>query len=329
MEGLEMKEFWKDRDVFVTGCTGLLGSHLTQMLVEKNANVVGLVRDQVPKSNLFQNGLYEDINVVRGCIENFHTVERTINEYEVDTVFHLAAQTIVGIANRNPLSTFESNIKGTWCVLEACRRVPTVKRIVVASSDKAYGTQEKLPYDENAPLKGDHPYDVSKSCTDLLSLMYYNTYKLPVCITRCGNFYGPGDLNFNRIIPGTIRSVLNNKRPIIRSDGSNIRDYFYVKDGTFAYMQLAEKMENLKLHGKAFNFSNEQKITVLEITNKILKLMKREDLKPKILNQAKNEIKEQYLSAKKARNLLNWRARYTLDDSLKETIDWYRKFFQG
>jgi CDP-glucose 4,6-dehydratase len=234
----------------------------------------------------------------------------------------------VGIANRNPLSTFESNIKGTWCVLEASRRVPTVRRIVVASSDKAYGTQEKLPYDENAPLKGDHPYDVSKSCTDLLSLMYYNTYKLPVCITRCGNFYGPGDLNFNRIIPGTIRSVLNNKRPIIRSDGSNIRDYFYVKDGAFAYMHLAEKMEKIKLHGKAFNFSNEQKITVLEITNKILKLMKREDLKPKILNQAKNEIKDQYLSAKKAKNLLNWRARYTLDESLKETIDWYRKFFQ-
>lgn len=328
MEGLEMKDFWKDRNVLVTGCTGLLGSHLTQMLVGKNANVVGLVRDQVPKSNLFQTGIVEDINIVRGCVENFHTVERTLNEYEIDTVFHLAAQTIVGIANRNPLSTFESNVKGAWCVLEACRRVPTVKRIVVASSDKAYGGQDKLPYDENAPLKGDHPYDVSKSCADLLSLMYYNTYKLPVCITRCGNFYGPGDLNFNRIIPGTIRSVLNNKRPIIRSDGSNIRDYFYVKDGAFAYMHLAEKMENLKLHGKAFNFSNEQKITVLEITNKILKLMKREDLKPKILNQAKNEIKDQYLSAKKARNLLNWRAQYTLDDSLKETIGWYRKFFQ-
>jgi len=322
-----MKDFWKDRNVFVTGCTGILGSHLTQMLVEKNANVVGLIRDQVPKSNLFQTGIFEDINIVRGCVENFQTVERTLNEYEIDTVFHLAAQTIVGIANRNPLSTFESNIKGTWCVLEACRRVSTVKRIVVASSDKAYGSQEKLPYDENAPLRGGHPYDVSKSCADLISLMYYNTYKLPVCVTRCGNFYGPGDLNFNRIIPGTIRSVLNNKHPIIRSDGSNIRDYFYVKDGAFAYIYLAEKMENLKLHGEAFNFSNEQKITVLEITNKILKLMKREDLKPKILNQATNEIKDQYLSAKKSRKLLNWHAQFTLEDSLNETINWYRKFF--
>ena len=234
-----MNDFWKDRNVFVTGCTGLLGSHLTKFLVEKNANVVGLVRDIVPKSNLAKSGLFDEINIVRGCVEDFYTLERTINEYEIDTVFHLAAQTIVGIANRNPLSTFESNIKGTWNVLEACRRVPIVKRIVVASSDKAYGDQKKLPYAEDAALIGRHPYDVSKSCTDLLSLMYSNTYNLPVCVTRCGNFYGPGDLNFNRIVPGTIRSVMNNKRPVIRSDGTYIRDYFYVKDGALAYMHLS------------------------------------------------------------------------------------------
>jgi len=252
-----MKNFWKDRNVFVTGCTGLLGSHLTQMLVEKRANVVGLVRDLVPKSNLVQTGIYDNINIVRGSVENFYTVERTLNEYEIDTVFHLAAQTIVGIANRNPLSTFESNIKGTWCVLEASRRVPTASKIVIASSDKAYGEQDKLPYDENAPLVGSHPYDVTKSCADLLSLMYYNTYKLPVCVTRCGNFYGPGDLNFNRIVPGAIRSVLNNESPVIRSDGTYIRDYFYVKDGALAYIHLAEKMDDKKIHGEAFNFSNE------------------------------------------------------------------------
>lgn len=328
MEGLEMKNFWKDRNVFVTGCTGLLGSHLTQMLVEKRANVVGLVRDLVPKSNLVQTGIYDNINIVRGSIENFYTVERTLNEYEIDTVFHLAAQTIVGIANRNPLSTFESNIKGTWCVLEACRRVPTVNRIVIASSDKAYGEQDKLPYDENAPLAGSHPYDVTKSCADLISLMYYNTYKLPVCVTRCGNFYGPGDLNFNRIVPGTIRSVLNNKSPVIRSDGTYIRDYFYVKDGALAYIHLAEKMDDQKIHGEAFNFSNEIQVSVLELTNKILKLMKREDLKPRILNEAKNEIKHQYLSAEKSRKMLGWKPKYNLDSGLKETIEWYKQFFK-
>lgn len=324
-----MNDFWQDRNVFITGCTGLLGSHLTEMLVEKNANVVGLVRDMVPKSNLIQTGIFDRINIVRGSVEDFYTVERTINEYEIDTVFHLAAQTIVGIANRNPLSTFESNIKGTWCVLEACRCVPTVKRIVVASSDKAYGEQNKLPYNENTPLRGSHPYDASKSCADILSIMYYNTYRLPVCITRCGNFYGPGDLNFNRIVPGTIRSILNNEKPIIRSDGTYIRDYFYVKDGALAYIYLSEKMEDKKIHGEAFNFSNELQISVIDITKKILKIMKRENLKPVILNKAKNEIKHQYLSAEKARKILRWKPKYNLEEGLKETIKWYKNFFHN
>ncbi len=324
-----MTDFWKNRNVFITGCTGLLGSHLTQLLADQKANVVGLVRDIVPKSNLIQTGVYDEVNIVRGCVEDFFTVERALNEYEIDTVFHLAAQTIVSIANRNPLSTFESNIKGTWCVLEACRRVPIVKRIVVASSDKAYGEQEKLPYEETAPLKGSHPYDVSKSCADLIAYAYYKTYKLPVCVTRCGNFYGPGDLNFNRIVPGTIRSVLNNEPPAIRSDGTFVRDYFYVKDAALAYMHLAERMGDTKIHGEGFNFSNELQISVLELTEKILRLMGRTDLKPVILNQAENEIKHQYLSAQKARDLLGWKPKYDLDDALKETVEWYTKFLQG
>ncbi len=324
-----MKDFWKDRNVFVTGCTGLLGSHLTGMLVDRKANVVGLVRDMVPKSNLIQAGVYNEINIVRGCVEDFFTVERALNEYEIDTVFHLAAQTIVGTANRNPLSTFESNIKGTWCVLEACRRVSTVTRIVIASSDKAYGEQEELPYQETSPLKACHPYDVSKSCADLIACAYYRTYKLPVCVTRCGNFYGPGDLNFNRIVPGTIRSVLNNESPIIRSDGTFIRDYFYVKDAALAYMHLAERMDDTNIQGEVFNFSNELQIPVLELTEKILRLMGRTDLKPVILNQAEHEIKHQYLSARKARDLLGWKPEYDLDGALKETIEWYTKFLQS
>lgn len=324
-----MTDYWRDRNVLVTGCTGLLGSHLTGMLVDRGANVVGLVRDMVPKSNLIQTGVFDKINVVRGSVEDFFTVERALNEYEIDTVFHLAAQTIVGIANRNPLSTFESNIKGSWCVLEACRRVPTVKKIVMASSDKAYGDQEKLPYDETSPLQGSHPYDVSKSCADLLANTYYDTYKLPVCVTRCGNFYGPGDLNFNRIVPGTIRSVLKGETPTIRSDGTYVRDYFYVKDGALAYIHLAEKMGDPKIHGEAFNFSNELQITVLELTEKILKLMGRTDLKPVVLNQAVNEIKHQYLSAKKARKMLGWKPEYDIDDALKETIAWYQELFKA
>ena len=319
-------KFWKDRNVFVTGCTGLLGSWLTKALVERGANVVGLIRDLVPKSNLNWSGFNAKITIVRGEIEDYFLLERVINEYEIDTVFHLAAQTIVNIANRNPLSTFETNIGGTWNVLEACRRAPLVRRTVVASSDKAYGDQEELPYDENTPLAGRHPYDVSKSCADLLCRAYFETYKLSVCVTRCGNFYGGGDLNFNRIVPGTIRSVLNNEPPVIRSDGTLVRDYFYIEDAVEAYLLLAEKMENKDIHGEAFNFSNELQITALEIVEKIIAVMD-SNLKPEILNEATNEIKHQYLSAQKAKLMLNWHPRYTLEEGLKKTIEWYKLFF--
>ena len=319
--------FWKNRNVFVTGCTGLLGSWLTSFLVERGANVTGLIRDWVPRSNLNWSGFIDRINIVRGEVEDYSLLERVINEYEIDTIFHLAAQTIVGIANRNPISTFETNVKGTWNILEACRRNPTVKRIIVASSDKAYGEHKELPYREDAPLRGSHPYDVSKSCADLIVFAYYDTYELPVCVTRCGNFYGGGDLNFNRIVPGTIRSVIFNERPIIRSDGTLIRDYIYILDAVEAYLLLAEKMDKLPIHGEAFNFSNELQLTVLGLTKKILKLMDREDLKPIILGEAKSEIRHQYLSAAKARRILKWEPKYILEQGLKETIVWYRKFF--
>ncbi|MCK4859476.1 MAG: GDP-mannose 4,6-dehydratase, partial [Candidatus Omnitrophica bacterium] len=265
--------------------------------------------------------------IVRGEIEDYFLLERVINEYEIDTVFHLAAQTIVPIANRNPFSTFGTNIGGTWNVLEACRRAPLVRRIVVASSDKAYGDQEKLPYDENTPLEGRHPYDVSKSCADLLCRAYFETYKLPVCVTRCGNFYGGGDLNFNRVVPGTIRSVLNNEPPVIRSDGTLVRDYFYIEDAVEAYLLLAEKMEHLKIQGEAFNFSNELQIPVLELVEKIIAVMD-SNLKPVVLNEATNEIKHQYLSAQKAKRILKWQPRYTLEEGLEKTVNWYRVFFK-
>lgn len=323
-----MTDFWRDRSVFVTGCTGLLGSWMVEELIERGASVTGLVRDLVPRSKLHQDGFDKKINVVRGAVEDLPVLERALAEYEIDTVFHLAAQTIVGVANSEPISTFETNIKGTWNVLEAARRVGRVTRIVVASSDKAYGDQEVLPYDEETPLHGEHPYDVSKSCADLISLTYHKSYGLPVCVTRCGNFYGGGDLNFNRLVPDTIRSTLRDKPVTIRSDGSFIRDYFYVRDGALAYLHLAELMDKPEVVGEAFNFSNEIQVPVLEMVKKITALMGKSDLEPVILNQANNEIKHQYLSAEKARRLLDWTPSYTLDEGLKETIDWYRNFLQ-
>lgn len=320
--------FWHGKNIFVTGCTGFLGSWLTSALVERRGNVIGLIRDWVPYSRLFLDETYCDVTLVHGQVEDYAVLERTLNEYEIDTVFHLAAQTIVGIANRNPLSTFEANIKGTWNLLEACRRVPTVQRIALASSDKAYGDQEELPYDESMPLQGTHPYDVSKSCADLIAKAYHRTYRLPVCVTRCGNFFGGGDLNFNRVVPGTIRSVLHNEQPIIRSDGLYIRDYLYIEDAVDAYLTLAEKMADSAIHGEAFNFSNEVQLTVLDLVKRILALMGRSDLEPSVLGQARNEIVHQYLSSAKSRAQLGWKPRFGLDGGLEKTIAWYREFFE-
>lgn len=321
-----MNAFWDRRVAFVTGCTGLLGSWLTEALVERGAQVIGLIRDTVPRSRLMREGLERSITVVHGELENYSVLERALNEYEVDTVFHAAAQTIVGTANRNPLSTFEANIRGTWNLLEASRRTSTVTRVVVASSDKAYGEQAALPYTEAAPLAGSHPYDVSKSCADLLAMSYYTSFQLPVAVTRCANFFGGGDLNFNRLIPGTIRSVLFNERPIIRSDGTYVRDYLYIVDAAEAYLQLAEAMDREGVVGEAFNFGYGVKLTVLEVVRLLLRLMDREDLEPRLLNATTNEIRVQYLSSEKARGVLGWMPRYTLEEGLRETIRWYAQF---
>jgi len=318
---------WRQRRVLVTGCTGLLGAWLTDWLTSNQADVVGLVRDRVPDSNFYRLGLDKRMVTVEGPIEDYDLIERILNEYEVEVVFHLAAQTLVGIANENPRSTFSANITGTWNILETGRRARRVKAIVLASSDKAYGTQTVLPYREEAPLVGRHPYDVSKSCADLIGQMYSHTYGSPVAITRCGNFYGGGDLNFNRIVPGTIRSVLNGERPIIRSDGTYVRDYFYIKDAVIAYVLLGEALLAGKASGEAFNFSNELQVTVLDLVGLITSLMDRPDLKPVVLNEATNEIPHQYLNAEKARIHFGWKAQYSLEEGLQETITWYKSFF--
>jgi len=324
-----MQYNWLNKNVFVTGCTGLLGSWLLGELVERGATVTGLIRDHVPHSRTLRNGLLNKINVVSGSLEDYYVIERALNEYEIETVFHLAAQAIVPIANNNPFSTFESNMKGTWTLLEGCRRNKKVKKIIVASSDKAYGDQKTLPYTEDMALQGRNPYDVSKSCADLISQMYFYHYRLPVCVTRCGNLFGGGDLNFNRIVPGTIRSVFYNERPVIRSDGSYVRDYFYVRDAAKAYMLLAEKMDEVGIGGQAFNFGNDTPLSVLEIVNEVLSLMDRQDLGPVILNEATGEILEQYLSAKKAKEMLGWTPGHSLRDGLAETILWYKEYFSS
>jgi CDP-glucose 4,6-dehydratase len=330
VEGLGINTaFWRDRPTLVTGATGLVGGWLVKRLRAAQANVHALVRDWVPASEGVRSGILDQITVVRGDARDQALLERVLGEFEIDTVVHLAAQTIVGIANRNPISTFESNIQATWGLLEACRRSPKVKQIVLASSDKAYGDQEKLPYDETTPLQGRHPYDVSKSCADLIAQSYATTYGSPVAITRCGNFYGGGDLNWNRIVPGTIRALVRGQRPVVRSDGQFVRDYFYVEDGAAAYMHLAEQLAARpdELRGQAFNFSNEKPVTVLEIVAKVSRIVG-STAQPEIRNEANHEIRRQFLSAAKARRLLKWRPLFDLDEGLERTVAWYRNFLE-
>ena len=318
--------FWTGRHVLITGCTGVLGSWLTQTLVDKGAQVVGLIRDWVPQSQLIRSGTINRIRVVRGEIQDYELVYRAINEYEVDTIFHLAAQTIVPIANRAPTIAFESNIKGTWTVLEAARNAPLVHRVLFASSDKAYGEHDQLPYTEQMPLLAKHPYDVSKACGEMIASTYYHTFGLPIAVTRCGNLYGGGDLNFNRLVPEVIRAALLGQRPVIRSDGSMKRDYLFVLDAVHGYLTLAEQMDNPALHGQAFNFGINDPQTVLDMTRLIISLSDHPNLEPVILSQALNEIQDQYLDSNKAQQILGWRPLYTLEQGLQLTMDWYHGF---
>lgn len=325
--GVRPSNFWKNRSVFVTGATGLLGPWLIVELLKQEANVYALVRDVIPNSLFFVPGIAGKVNIIYGDLDNFSLLQRVLNEYGIESVFHLGAQAIVGVANRSPISTFKSNIEGTWNLLESCRLSPWVRRIVVASSDKAYGAQENLPYTEESPLQGRYPYDASKSCADLIAQSYFHTYKLPVCVTRCGNFFGGGDLHFNRIVPGTIQSVFQQKAPVIRSNGKFLRDYIYVKDVVDAYLTLAEKMDDPSVIGQCFNFSTDQPFSVIEIVNEILELMQASYLAPIIQNNTSNEIPAQHLSSIKAASMLGWKTRYGVRNGLDETIAWYRSFF--
>ena len=318
---------WAGAPVFVTGATGIVGSWLCSELLDRGAHVVALVKDADPQSELIRSGNITRLTVVNGNLENYRTIERAINEHEIETVFHLGAQAIVGAALRSPLPTFETNIRGTYNLLEACRvHAGRVRSVVIASSDKAYGDHDTLPYTEESPLIGRHPYDVSKSCADLIAQAYHRTYDLPVGIARCGNIYGGGDLNWSRLVPETVRACLEGRSPVIRSDGSLVRDYIYVKDAVSGYIRLAEGLGHDEIKGQAFNFGNEAPVTVLELVSEIQDLMKSHHLKPVILKTAEAEIHSQYLSTAKARKMLNWKPGNDLRSGLVETIAWYRDF---
>ncbi len=325
-----MNAFWNNRRVFVTGGTGLVGSRLVRRLLDNGSHVIVLIRDADPQSELLRSGDLTRTTVVNGCLEDYHCLERAINEHEADTVFHLGAQTIVGTANRNPLSTFEANVRGTYNLLEAVRvHRQLVGRVLIASSDKAYGDCKTLPYCEDTPPLGKHPYDVSKSCTDLISHAYYNTYDLPIVVARCGNIYGGGDLNWSRIVPGTIADFHHGKSPRIRSDGKFLRDYVYVEDAVDAYLAMAAGADRDDVKGEAFNFGPGEPVSVLEIVNTIAKLMECTHLEPIILDEAQAEIRDQYLDSRKAHKILKWAPRYSLEDGLRETIDWYLQFLNN
>jgi CDP-glucose 4,6-dehydratase len=316
-------DFWDGRRVAVTGATGFLGSHLTAALAALGARVVVLARDTVPSSAI-RDVWWRKVSIVTGAVEDQSLMERMLGDYDVATVFHLAAQSQVGAANRNPVATYDANIRGTWALLEAARRTSTVRQIVTASSDKAYGEQTVLPYTEDMPLRAVNPYDVSKACADLIAQSFARIYDLPVVITRCGNFFGPGDMNWERLVPGTIRLLLQGQRPVIRSDGTMTRDYLYVADGVLAYLQLAEAIfEDPPLGGETFNFSTESPLSVLELVE-MLQAATGTELEPDIQDTAHHEISHQYLSAAKARRMLGWEPRHTMHDAIAETVDWYR-----
>jgi CDP-glucose 4,6-dehydratase len=321
--------FWRDRPVLVTGGSGLLGGWLVRRLLNAGARLVCLLRGRPPHPQVVAPDSLARAKLVRGDIRNQGLLEQTLKENQIDTVFHAAAQAVVGVANREPVLTLETNVQGTWCLLEACRRNAGVRQIVVSSSDKAYGEHADLPYREDMALIGLHPYEVSKACMDLIATSYGRSLALPVSVTRCGNFFGGGDMNWNRIVPGTVQAIYQGKRPVIRSDGQFIRDYLYADDGAAAHMHLARRLaEDRSLAGEAFNFSYEVRMTVVELVRKIAQLMEC-SLLPDIRNEASQEIRTQYLTSAKARERLDWKPLHSMDEALRETVTWYRNYLSS
>ncbi|MBX3243037.1 MAG: GDP-mannose 4,6-dehydratase [Acidobacteria bacterium] len=321
-----MSDLWRNKRVFVTGGTGFVGANLVKRLVDEGAFVACLRRDEIIPDSLSALGVSDRVSFISGSVEDGDLLQRSLNELEIDSVFHLAAQAIVGPANRSPISTFETNIRGTYMLLEACRQISCVNSVVVASSDKAYGTHSDLPYNEDLSLNAVFPYDVSKACTDMLSRSYAVTYGLPVAVSRSANIYGPGDLNLSRIIPGTILSVLRDEDPIVRSDGTPIREFVYVDDVVEGYLKLAENISETA--GEAFNFGTNEPVRIIDLVELVIeKCGKSGTVKPNVLLQTKiaNEIDAQYLSGDKMNKVTGWKAAVSLEEGLARSIEWYAK----
>jgi CDP-glucose 4,6-dehydratase len=320
------KKYWRAKKVLITGHEGFLGSNITKTLVECGAVVIGVDPNIRRKETIFSKEDYKKFKTIKGSSTDYNLVVKILHDNSIQHVFHLGAEAIVGNCNKRPLKCFQSNIEGTWKLLEACRQFGKVKTIVVASSDKAYGSLKALPYSEEAPLTGDHPYDVSKACADMIANTYYQTYKLPVAIARSGNIYGPGDFNYSRLLPDAMRCSVNGGTFLIRSDGKYTRDYVYVDDLVNGYLLLAEKLQKNQLFGESFNFSDEKPITVLHLL-KTLRQISGNTLTYKILNEAKYEIKHQYLSSEKARKVLGWKHECSLYEGINSTFQWYKYYY--
>ena len=314
------------RTVFVTGASGIVGSWLVRGLLAAGADVVALVRDEDPRSEFVRSGDDRRVTQVHGSLEDLAVLERLLVQYEVEVAFHLGAQTQVRHARRQPWATLEANVRGTYNLLEAVRRsAGHVRAVIVASSDKAYGESLTLPYTEEHPLAGRNIYDASKSAADLIASAYSTSYDLPIGIARCANIYGGGDLNWDRIVPSTIRSLLRGERPIIRSDGTPQRDYLYVDDAVTGYLSIGAALIEGREHGEAFNFGQGEPVAVLNLVDEVGRAVGRTDLPPIVNSDAPNEIPAQWLDATKARTRLGWMPAVTLPEGLSRTVDWYRE----
>jgi CDP-glucose 4,6-dehydratase len=318
--------FWNGRPVLITGGQGFIGCWVTEALLDRRAEVVAVIRDEPANSRFAIEGMGARVTRVRADLRDMAELLRIVNEYSIEAVFHLAAQTIVGTAHRSPLSTFETNIRGTYNLLEACRLAGSVNRVVVASSDKAYGAHEKLPYAESAPLQPTFPYDVSKACTDLIARSYFSTYGLPVAVTRLANVYGGGDFNFSRIIPETARALIEDRRPVLRSDATPQRDFIYAEDAASAYVAIGEALDRDDVAGRAFNAGAGSPISVKEVVAKLIAVSGKH-IEPDVRGKGAppGEIDRQFLDSRLIRDTLGWKPQWDLEDGLRATYRWYEQ----
>lgn len=327
---MDKRSGWKESRVFITGVDGFVGSHLAKRFLSLGASVGGVLHKPVQEgeSGLLVWGIADRVKTYIGDIANERFVEYALNDFNPHWIFHLAAQSIVTKAQRSPFLTYETNIKGTYSLLCSASILKELQGIILASSDKAYGESSELPYTEKTPLRGGSIYDTSKACGDLIASSAAKSFDLQLCITRCANIYGPGDLHFSRIVPDTVKAVVKGEHPVIRGSGLHERDFIYVDDAIAAYVFLAEYMQKNKVRGEGFNIGNEKSFRIADLVQMILDIGDSEGKKVIILGkETPAEITKQSMDATKARTYLGWNPQVPLAEGLKRTIDWYRGYF--